>query len=114
MSGGRRFAPSSTAGRVSALRECPARTGEMHCIDDREGTVERRPERLSASENLGRLVRTGASARKLPPSCKRRETLWGAPAMVEELPSVTGDEEGLGGLSEVIATTLTLSKYLSY
>jgi hypothetical protein len=101
MSGARRFALSSAARRASARRKCPVRTGEMHGIADHEGAVEQL-ERFSASANLRHLACTQASARK-PPSYKRRESFCGAPAMIEELPSVTGDEEGLDALSAVIA-----------
>jgi hypothetical protein len=41
MSGGRRFAPSRAAAREGAHARAPCSgTGEMHCIDDREGTVD--------------------------------------------------------------------------
>lgn len=53
MSGGRRFTLSSAAGRASGLRKCPVWMGETHWIDDHEGTVNQRLERLHVSETPG-------------------------------------------------------------
>lgn len=106
--GGRRFAPWSAAGRASALRESTVRTGRMHSIGDRGGTVEGRPECLSLSEKPEGVSPYRSVSKEAAISCKRRETYaWCTSIWSRSFPGHRR-RGGLGGLSAVIAAILIL------